>query len=61
MFDVSSTVTVLHSSGQDPEAFSSDGVNYGSSVREEMDTPDGQHAAIIHKPAGMDTMVYLDN
>lgn len=60
MLNVSSTVTILHSSGQNTEAFSSDSVNYWPSIREEMDTPDDQHAAIIYKPAGTDTVVYLD-
>lgn len=51
MLDVSCTVTVLHSPGQDPEAFPSDSVYDGSTVGKKMDGPDDQHAAIIHKPA----------
>lgn len=51
VLDVSNTVAILHSSGHYAEALPSDGVHYWSSVGEEMDTPDGQHAAVIYKPA----------
>lgn len=55
VLDISSAVTILHSSGHDPEAFSTDCINYRTSIREEMDAPDDQHAAMIGKPARRDT------
>lgn len=57
MLDVGGTVTVLRSPGQDPEAFSSDSVYDWSTVRKKMDTPDDQHAAVIHEPAVADKRV----
>lgn len=50
MLDVGGTVTVLHSPGHDPEAFSSDSVYDRSTVRKKMDAPDDQHAAVIYEP-----------
>lgn len=49
VLNVSSAVAVLHSSRKNPEAFSSYCVHYWTSIREEMDTPDDQHATIICK------------
>lgn len=60
VFNVSSTVTILHSSGQNPEAFSSDSVYYRTSIREKVDTPDDQHAAVICKPERTATMIHQD-
>lgn len=57
-FNVSCTVTILHSTGHNTEAFSSNSVYHWASIREEMDTPDVQHASIIYKPAGTDPSLF---
>lgn len=57
MLNVSSAVTILHASGQNPEALSTNSVYYWTSIREEMNAPDDQHAAIVYKPAGTQTLV----
>lgn len=61
MLNVSSTVTILHASGQNPEAFSTNSVYYWTSIGEEVNTPDDQHAAVVYKPAGIHTLGYLDD
>lgn len=50
MLNVSDAVAVFHSSGQHSEALPSDSVHDRSSIGEEVDAPDDQHAAIICKP-----------
>lgn len=57
MLDVSGTVTILHSPGQDPEAFSADSVYDWSTVGKKMDAPDDQHAAVIYEPVVGDKTV----
>lgn len=57
MLDVSGTVTILHSPGQDPEAFSTDSVYDWSTVGKKMDAPDDQHAAVIYEPVVGDKTV----
>lgn len=47
VLNVSDAVAVFHSSGQHSEALPSDSVHDRSSIGEEVDTPDEQHAAII--------------
>lgn len=54
MLNVSGTVTVLHSPGHNPEAFSSNSVHNWSTIGKEVDTPDDQHAAIVYKPVARD-------
>lgn len=54
MLDISSTVTVLHSPGHNPEAFSSNSVHNWSTIGKEVDAPDDQHAAVVHKPVSRD-------
>lgn len=59
MLNVRSIVTILHCSGQNPEAFSSDGIDHGTTIREEVDAPDDQHAAIVCKPENVNTTLHF--
>lgn len=54
MLDVSSTVTVLQSPGQNPKAFSSNSVHNWSTIGKEVDAPDDQHAAVVYKSVARD-------
>lgn len=54
MLNVGGTVTVFHSPGHNPETFSSDSVHDWPTVRQEVDAPDDQHAAVVYKPVGKD-------
>jgi len=51
VLDVGDAVPVLHPSGHDPEALPPDGVHHGAAVGQEVDAPDGQHAAEVHEAA----------
>lgn len=55
VLNVRSIVTILHCSGQNPEAFASDGIDHGTTISEEVDAPDDQHAAIVCKPENVNT------
>lgn len=59
VLNICSVVTVLHPSRQNPEAFSSDGIDHRSSIGEEMDAPDEQHAAVICESANKSRVVPL--
>lgn len=49
VLDVGDAVPVLYPAGQHPEPLPSDGVHHGTPVWEEVDAPDDQHAAVLHK------------
>jgi len=50
ILDVCDAVSVPHAAGQHAEALATDGVDHGASVRQEVNTADDQHAAVVHEP-----------
>lgn len=59
MLNVSNTITVLHSSGQDSEALASDSVHHRSTVGQEVNTADDEHTSMVDKPARVDATVLI--